>query len=166
MSSYEKGKKEIRDYIILNLPQGSTGLDVGACDGEYWNLLHDHLILDGCEVFIPNIIEHHLTDKYRTIHPCNILGLEYDYYDIVIFGDVIEHMTVEDARASLEYAKHHSSMIVVAVPFLFKQDAIYGNEYERHIQDDLTDAIFNNRYQGFEKLYDFGNYAYYVWKKL
>lgn len=165
MPSYEKGKKEIRDFIILNLPQGSTGLDVGACDGEYWNLLHDHLLLDGCEIYVPNILKNCLLEKYRTVHPCNIVGLEYDYYDVVIFGDVIEHMTVEDATAAIEYAKNHSSMIVVAVPFLYKQGAIYGNEYERHIQDDLTDKIFNERYEGFEKLYDFGNYAYYVWRK-
>lgn len=165
MASYEKGKKEIHDYICLKLPQGSTGLDVGACDGEYWNLLHDHLVLDAVEIYMPNIVRNCLTEKYRIVHPCNIVGLEYEYYDIVIFGDVIEHMTVEDATAALEYAKHHSSMIVVAVPFLYKQGPIYGNEYERHIQDDLTDQVFNNRFKGFDKLYDFGNYAYYVWHK-
>lgn len=165
MSSYEKGKKEIKDFIICSLPQGSTCLDVGACDGEYWNLLHEHLTMDGCEIFVPNIVKYNLIEKYRVVHPCNIKGLEYDYYDLIIFGDVIEHMTVEDAQAVLEYAKQHSNMIVVAVPFLYHQEAMYGNIYEKHIQDDLTDEIFRNRFSGFEKLYDFGNYAYYVWRR-
>ena len=163
MASYEKGKKELKEFLNRSFPDGSTALDVGACDGEYWNLLHDHFIMDGVEVFLPNIERNKLTEKYRFVHPCDIYGFEYDWFDLVIFGDVIEHMEVDQAQAVLEYAKHHSKMVIVAVPFRYKQGAIYGNPYERHIQDDLTDAIFKERYDGFKMLFDFSNYAYYVW---
>ena len=41
------------------------------------------------------------------------------------------------------------------------QPEIYGNKWERHIQNDLTDEIFNIRYPGFENIIKFNDYGYY-----
>lgn len=167
MASYKDGKKEIREMILQEFPRGASCLDVGACDGEYWNLLNDHLVMDAVEVFIPNIERNHLIEKYNIVHPVNIVGFEYDFYDVIIFGDIIEHLTVKDAQAVLEYAKSHSNMVIVAVPFLYKQGPIYGNPYEEHIQFDLTDEVFRERYSGFKLAFSFNNkYGYYIHKRL
>lgn len=165
MSSYQKGKPEIKWFIVSHLPKGAECLDVGACDGEYYNLLGDYLVMDAVEVWEPNVKQYHLMDKYRDVYVKNIKDVFYNHYDLVIFGDIIEHLTVEDAQKVIEYAKEHSDMVIVAVPYRFEQDALYGNPYERHIQDDLTEDIFMERYKGFTLQVPYFNYGYFVWEK-
>lgn len=161
MSSKKEGKAEVKQYIIENFKKGSTCLDVGACDGIWHSLLGDHLIMDAVEVFEPNIEVHRLREKYRRVYSSDIRGLRYPHYDIIIFGDIIEHIEVEEAQDVLEFAKMRADEVIVAVPFLYPQAAIYGNQYERHIQDDLTNRIFLERYPGFEPMILFPNYGYY-----
>ena len=43
------------------------------------------------------------------------------------------------------------------------EDDIYGNPCERHIQDDLTDELFNERYPGFKLEFAYPDYGYYFW---
>ena len=162
MASYDYGKIEIVNYIYQHFAPGSTCLDVGACDGKWADLLGHYLTMDAVEIFGPNIKEHRLKDKYRRVWECDAYDFRYDWYDLVIFGDVIEHMTVERAQAVLERARARCRDLIIGVPFLYPQDAIYGNPYERHLQPDLTEEIFNERYPGFELLVKpINNYAYY-----
>lgn len=152
MASYDNGKDEIVKWVKARFPKGSTALDVGSCDGKWSGLLRDHFKMDGCEIWEANIIAHHLKDKYDNVFHCDIADLEYEWYDLIIFGDVLEHMTVEQAQRVLEYAKPRCKDILICIPFLFSQDAIHGNIYEIHIQNDLTPEIFDERYKGFEMI--------------
>ena len=162
MASYDEGKREIVEWVRKNFPKGSTCLDVGACDGKWADLLGDHLVMDAVEIFLPYITRHELTRKYRHVHHGDIANYPYIYYDLVIFGDVIEHMDVETARAVLEYAAYHCTDMVVGVPYLYRQGELNGNPYERHIQYDLTEKIFAERYPGMEMLLRAkSDYAYY-----
>lgn len=162
MSSYDYGKIEVVNYIYQHFAPGSTCLDVGACDGKWHGLLGHYLTMDAVEIFEPNIEEHRLRYKYRHVYNCDVLDYHYSWYDLVIFGDVIEHMTVENAQAVLRWARPRCNDMIVGVPFLYPQEEIYGNPYERHIQDDLTAEIFKKRYPDFELLIQpQNNYAYY-----
>ena len=165
MSSYRQGKPEVKFWLAQHLSNGSEVLDVGACDGVWFNILSEWYTMDAVEVWKPNIEQYRLGEKYRSVFNVKIQDFTFDHYDLVLFGDVIEHMTVEDAQAVLTYAEEHSDMVIVAVPFLFKQDAIYGNPYERHIQDDLTNQLFLERYPDFEPIILYPNYGYYFWRK-
>ena len=150
-------------WIKGRFPKGSTCLDVGACDGNWFNRLGDYLVMDAVEIYQPSIDYHHLTEKYRHVYCADIADLEYDGYDIIIFGDVIEHMPVEKAQKALEYAKPRCHDMLIAVPFLYRQGPIYGNQYEAHLQEDLTPELFDKRYPGFRILHrPLPNYAYYV----
>ena len=40
----------------------------------------------------PNIINNHLKALYNNVYCNDIADFEYDHYDLIIFGDVIEHM--------------------------------------------------------------------------
>lgn len=164
MSSWDFGKREVIAWIKQNVPQGATCLDVGPCDGKWWYLLHDYLTMDAVEIYKPYIDVYELKDKYRNVICCDIYDLLYPAgFDLIIFGDVIEHMTVHKAQKVLEYASQHCKKMLVAVPFQFKQGPMRGNKYEEHIQDDLTPELFNERYPGFTMIYNaFGKYAYYV----
>ena len=166
MSSYKKGKPEVKWYVVTHLPKGAECLDVGACDGEYAELLGNYLTMDAVEVWMPNVIQYDLKHKYRMVITKDIREVTYLHYDLVIFGDIIEHLPVEDAQKVIEYAKEHADMIIVAVPYKFKQGALYGNPYEEHIQDDLTDDVFMERYKGFTLQIPYENYGYYVWHKV
>lgn len=152
MASYDDGKRDVCEYITANFRQGSTCLDVGACDGKWCDLLGGWLTMDAVEVFEPNILYHHLDRKYHEVYACDIYDMTYDWYDLIIFGDVIEHMTVDRAQKVLRYAEQRCNDMIIGVPFMYVQPEIYGNKYEKHIQDDLTEEIFNKRYPGYEIL--------------
>ena len=162
MASYDYGKIEVVNYIYQQFAPGSTCLDVGACDGKWADLLGHYLTMDAVEIFGPNIREHRLKDKYRRVWECDAYDFRYGWYDLIIFGDVIEHMTVENAQKVIDYARGRCRDMIIGVPFQYPQCELYGNPYERHIQDDLTAEIFNERYPGFEVLVQpLRNYAYY-----
>lgn len=161
MGSYDFGKDEIVAWVKDNFPKGATCLDVGACDGKWSRLLGDYLLMDAVEIFPKNIIDHNLNEKYRNAFCGDVKDLEYEWYDLIIFGDVIEHMTVENAQKVLEYARPRCKDMIVAVPYLYSQGAEYGNPWEVHIQNDLTPEIFNERYKGFKPLIANSEYAYY-----
>ena len=161
MASYDLGKVEVSDWVKNHFWKGATCLDVGACDGKWYNLLGGYLAMDAVEIFAPNIEWHQLRQKYRMVFNADIYDLTYDYYDLIIFGDVLEHMSIDKAQAVLKYAKHHCIDLIIGVPWLYPQDELYGNPYEKHLQADLTEELFNERYPGHEKLFSFKNYAYF-----
>lgn len=161
MSSYNIGKNNVMEWVRQNFKAGETCLDVGACDGKWWQLLGFYLTMDACEIWEPNIETHNLRNKYRKVFACPAQKLTYDYYDLIIFGDVIEHMTVEDAQKVIDYARPRCRDMVIAVPFNYPQDEMYGNPYEKHLQPDLTPAVFDERYPGFLPIYTDFRYAYY-----
>ena len=122
MASLDDGKELIVSWIKGNFPKGSTCLDVGPCDGKWHNLLGDYLVMDAVEIFQPNIENHKLCNKYRNVFNDDVDNLRYEWYDLIIFGDVIEHMTVEKAQRVLDYAIPRCKDMVVAVPYHFHQD--------------------------------------------
>lgn len=162
MASYNCGKDEMVAWVKENFPKGSTCLDVGACDGKWWRLLGDYLKMDAVEIFTPNVVKHDLESKYNQVFNMDVADLEYKYYDLIIFGDVIEHMTTAKAQKVLDYAYPRCKDMIIGVPYMYSQDAIYGNPWEVHIQNDLTPEIFAERYPEYRKLLRAASdYAYY-----
>lgn len=158
MSSYYFGKDIVCAWIRENFSAGTEILDVGACDGIWQQLLPEYT-MDAVEIHGPNADRLH---GYRKVFRRDVDGLDYVHYDLIIFGDVIEHMDVEKAQRVLAYARPRCRDMVVAVPFLYPQDAFGGNPWEKHLQPDLTAEIFAARYPGFSVLCDTGlNYCYY-----
>ena len=164
--SYTYGKDKIRSYLRSKFTKNARVLDVGAGEGTYYNLLGDYFEhIDAVEVFEKNIIDYGLQKKYKNVYNCNIVDFNYDFYDIIILGDIIEHLTVEDAQKVLKYALERCEEVVVAVPYKYKQGIEYGNVYEIHIQDDLTEEIMEERYPYLKLLFGNDIYGYYVRKE-
>ena len=161
MGSYNWGKSDVTHWIKENFPEGSTCLDVGACDGIWHSWIGPHLVMDAVEAFGPNINFHNLTRKYRKVYEIDIDDFRYAHYDLIIFGDVIEHMEVEKAQRVLKYAWDRCDDMIIGVPYMYPQDELYGNPYEVHKQPDLTPEIFDERYPGFELIKGSYFYGYY-----
>lgn len=154
--SYIDGKEEVCSWIREHYPDAVI-LDVGPGSGTWRDLLPEYK-MDAVEIYAPTAEE--IRHKYDAVICADIADVSYDY-DLVIFGDVIEHMTVEKAQKVLAYARKHSKDFIVAVPWKYKQGICYGNQWEIHIQDDLTPEIFAERYPGLEQLWANERYAYY-----
>jgi len=162
MSSYFFGKKFVVKDLKERFPVRSTCLDIGPCDGKWFKLLGDHFIMDAVEAWKPYIVKYKLNDKYRKITHASIVDFDDFDYDVVVMGDVLEHLTVEDGQKVIKKVYPRCKEFVVAVPFLLKQDAIHGNPYEIHVQPDLTPELFEKRYPGFKALWQNHKYAYYI----
>ena len=163
-SSYYKFKQEVKEWVYNNFDSNCKILDVGPGSGTYYKLLHDKFKnMDGVEIYEPNIIDYNLREKYNNVYNKNIIDFEYDYYDLIIFGDIIEHLTIEDAQKVLDYAYNRCKNFIVAVPYCLPQDE-NENKYEKHIQDDLTIKNIQERYPYLKLLYGDNIYGYYIKK--
>lgn len=160
MGSHDIGKDVVVRWIRDNFPPESTVLDVGACDGKWRWLLSEYKNMDAVEIFKPSYDG--IRSHYRNAYNIDMADFEYEWYDLIIFGDVIEHMEVETAQKVLRYAAERCKDMVVAVPYLYEQGEMYGNKWERHIQPDLTAEVFAERYPDLEILHDTNqNYCFY-----
>ncbi len=159
MGSYDWGKAEVCAWIREHFAPDATILDVGASDGKWHRLLPEYKNMDAVEIFKPHMRS--LTG-YRYAYNADIRTFEYSWYDLILFGDVIEHLSVPDAQRVLEDARPRCRELIVAVPYLYPQGPAYGNPWETHLQPDLTAERFRQRYPKLEVLHDTGrNYAYW-----
>lgn len=161
--SYSYFKEDIVNYLKERFNADATILDVGAGSGTYYNYLHEYFKnIDAVEIFKQNIDNFKLTEKYNKVYNENITNLKYHKYDIVIFGDIIEHLNVEDAKQVLEYAYNNCKEMIVAVPYELEQDEVDGNIYEKHLQADLTKNIMKERYSMLKEFISNEEYGYYI----
>jgi 2-polyprenyl-3-methyl-5-hydroxy-6-metoxy-1,4-benzoquinol methylase len=161
--SYEFYKKDIKEYLKNKYTGNVRILDVGAGCGTYYDLLHDYFrYIDAVEVFKPNIENYNLTQKYHKVFNINIKDFRYDKYDIIIFGDIIEHLDVKEAQEVLKYAYTRCKEMIVAVPYQLEQGIEEDNIYEIHKQADLTPKIMEERYPFLKLLYKNELYGYYI----
>ena len=114
--SYSYFKKEVREYLISRFNKDSSVLDVGCGSGTYYNLLGDYFKnIEGVEVFKGYIDKYGLESKYRKVYCADIRDFEYKNYDIIIFGDILEHLEVEEAKRVLDYALDRCKEVIVAL---------------------------------------------------
>lgn len=164
-TSYKFYKKSIKKYLIDKFPEDAKILDVGAGCGTYYNLLKGFFFQKNfyaVEVFEPNIDKYDLKSKYEYVFNTDIKDFEYDFFDIIIFGDVIEHLTVEEAQQVLKYAYDRCKEMIVAVPYEMEQGIAEDNVYEIHKQPDLTPENMLERYPMLKLLHKNSKYGYYV----
>lgn len=164
MASCDIGKPEAVAWVHKEFNKGETCLDVGACDGKWFKLLGDYLTLDAVEIYAPNIVKHNLKDKYQHVYQADIRTFNWagHYYDLIIFGDVLEHMSVAEAQIVLGEAWTRCRDLIVAVPYRWVNRSHYGNPWEFHIQDDLTPENVLERYPGLMPVFITERYGYYT----
>ena len=156
--------EHIRTVVLEHLPYRNKILDVGAGIGVWGSNLQD-LHIDALEIHEPYIKEYGLHRYYNNVIVGDILNFDYDDYDYIIIGDVLEHIKVEPAQKLIKDITSKGIKCMVAVPYLHEQGAVGGVESEIHHQPDLTPRIMKSRYPDLEVFLSNNivhGYAYYT----
>ena len=161
-------KSDTKNYITKKYNNTVRILDIGAGCGTYSDLLKNEGFdnIDCVEAFHDYVIKFELASKYKNVFEGDVTELNIDFsnYDLVILGDVLEHINTKDAQALLQ--KIGNVNTIVGVPFNAPQGEHFGNSYEIHLQEDLTFVNFFERYQNFSPLCLRFDYGIFVKDKL
>jgi hypothetical protein len=177
-TSFPDGKTEARDWIRLRLERPDTpwtrmlgpvrALDVGPGDGGWARLLTGlPLAMDCLEIHEPYIDRYRLSAQYTWVFNDDVCLKDrhfFSNYDLIIMGDVLEHLTVAEALAVIREITNASGprALVVSVPWCYPQGAWDGNEHEAHKQDDLTPKVMAERYFMLKPIYTGQRIGVYV----
>jgi len=128
-----------------------TVLDVGAGQGIYLNLIRESLgqdvIVTAVEVWQPYIDQFNLQNRYDYLYPVDIRDITNFKYDLVILGDILEHMPEDDAIALWDRISKQAKYAIISIPIIhYHQDAINGNPYEIHVEEDWNTERVLNRF--------------------
>jgi 2-polyprenyl-3-methyl-5-hydroxy-6-metoxy-1,4-benzoquinol methylase len=146
-------KSQIRDYVLDNFDINNISiLDVGCGCGTYANVFPEVKNIDGVEAYEYYVGRYDLKDKYRNVYVMDIMNFDFEYYDIIILGDVLEHLTVENGQLLIDRIYNKCRQIIVSVPYQMSQFGL-ENTYETHIQSDLTEDIMRERYPKLKKVW-------------
>jgi ubiquinone/menaquinone biosynthesis C-methylase UbiE len=133
-------KAEIREWLREMRPD--TILDIGAGSGVYSRLFRPILPWTtwvALEIHEPYVERYDLKLHYEQVIVENVLNANIGpaTFDVVVLGDVLEHMTLNDAASALRRAQIWATKgIIASVPLGYcPQEPSEGNEHEAHISE-------------------------------
>jgi hypothetical protein len=150
--NFDWAGRQVRALVDAEFTPDSTVLDVGAGEGKYRLLLPEFKYVDAVEIWEPVVTGYALHELYRTVFTGDIhthvdeFAREGARYDLVIMGDVLEHLTVRRAQDVMFTMRSIAQEIFVIVPYSYVQGEEHGNPYQVHEQDDLTVENMHSRY--------------------
>lgn len=145
----------IKQYVESNIPSNWTVLDIGCGHGHYSKLLQHHFInqFDCVEIWKPYIEEYKLNLLYKNVYNIDILNFKFDYYDLIIMGDILEHLSRHDAQLLIKYLYPKCQEFIIVIPYNLPQGEVNNNIYEKHLQPDLNDNIIKEYYPELTLMY-------------
>jgi len=139
--SSAEGKDWTRERIEgLSVDGPVSVLDIGPGVGTYAKLLAGPHVsrLTGIEIWEPYVHTYRLRTYYDEIIVGDARVVDWPASDVVIMGDVAEHMSVGEAQALWDRAGQTASKaIYLSIPIVhYPQGHIEGNPHEHHVVDD------------------------------
>jgi len=147
--SSKNGKVWTKQRITQLITQPSNILDIGCGQGTYKNLFKDNKVVSksnwvAVEVWEPYIEKYSLTKKYSSVINEDARQLrwkELGMWDLVFMGDVLEHMTKEEAQQLVAQALEYTRWILISIPIVYlPQGRDDDNQYEIHVKPDWSDS--------------------------
>lgn len=135
---------ETKPWVVQRILDAGcrTILDVGAGAGNWATALRRAGWAGkayAVEVWPPYVDQFNLDVVYDKVFVEDIRTWtpgRFAYFDCVIFGDVLEHMTEEDARQVWRKSRL-APHAAIAIPIIdYHQGALNGNPYEVHVKHD------------------------------
>jgi SAM-dependent methyltransferase len=124
-------------------------LDIGIGFGKWGFLLREYLEIgqgrynksewlikiDGIEIFEPYILDTHrfLYDQIFIGDAQKVID-DVSNYDLIIVGDILEHLPKDEAVALIEKIIKKGKKIIINIPLgLWPQEEVFNNPHEEHI---------------------------------
>ena len=159
--SLSQGKQYVSN--VVRRVKHDRILDIGPGSGTYAKMFTD-AEWTGVEIFEPYIKKYGLHDHYKKLIVADIRDYDLtERFDVAIAGDVLEHMTADEAVAVVEKLKAVADTVIVSIPIgHHPQGECEGNPHEAHVVDDWTDERFRELFQPQKGWVD-GCIGVYVW---
>ena len=128
---------------ILQLNPTSV-LDIGAGAGVYYDIVRRDLpasvVIDAIEAWQPYVDQFNLVNRYNNVFVGDVREYPFEkQYDLVICGDILEHMSESDALKVWDNVSKIAKYAIISIPIIhYHQDAINGNPYEVHVEEDWS----------------------------
>lgn len=156
----------VKEHDIKNV------LDIGAGSGTYKKLflknkLHLNASWTAIEAWEPYIKDFNLRELYNhvihsDVRKCDIKSL--GNFDITFMGDVLEHITKEEAVALVDSVMMISKYAVISIPIVhWPQGERHGNPFEIHVKDDWSDEEVRSTFSKYITKYVAGNEIGVYW---
>ena len=146
--SLKSGKAETLAWFQTNQSTIKTVVDIGPGSGTYVKLIREDAgcCVDanwiGVEIWKPYIEEFKLESRYNQVLNQDVRTVDWAALnpDVVIAGDVLEHMTKEDAVALVDRILQVAKTLIVSIPIrhMPQDEHAYPNPHEAHIKDDWS----------------------------
>lgn len=127
-------------------------LDVGAGSGTYADALKEagySQTIDAVEVWPQYIEKFFLKKKYRFVYSQDVRLFNNFDYDVVIFGDILEHMKKDEALKVWDTMSKQADYALLSIPIVHcEQGELNGNPYEVHIEEDWSHEEVMSTFSG------------------
>ncbi len=134
---------------VRNKETGEREWDLGADgNGEFVDFKGPACRFVGIEAYYPYVSRWNLKDRYEHIVVADVRFVDWNKigllnggvpFTVAFCGDVLEHLSVEEAQFLLEWLEFYSNNIIVSIPIVpFPQGEFEGNPFERHVVEDWT----------------------------
>jgi Methyltransferase domain len=143
-ASAEEGRDIMQSWIRAKYPRSI--LDIGAGSGTYaklWQNVAPRPYLIGVEIWEPYVEGFDLHRLYDQVIIQDVRSWKYKHWpraDVVILGDVLEHMERADAIRvwSLATTVAHKAVYLSIPTVPCPQGEVHGNPHEEHVISDWT----------------------------
>lgn len=142
------GKEETAKWFIENQQNIKRILDIGCGAGAYAKIIKNQkkicqsaewVAIEAWEPYVSKFELDKLYDRILLADARTIDWLEMGSFDVAIAGDVLEHMTKDDAVALVDKALDHAKTLIVSIPIWeYPQGAAHGNPFEVHVKEDWS----------------------------
>jgi len=137
--SSDSGKRFVR--YIFGKVKNDRVLDIGCGSGTYAKMFPKSNFT-GIEIWGPYVEKYNLYGLYKELYVEDAIKSDYPdmgRFDIALLGDVMEHMTEEDAKYVFDQVKSISDTVIMSIPIGdYPQGEYDSNPYESHVTNNWT----------------------------
>ncbi len=140
-NSNPENRRPVLDMLCRRVRDVDTVVDIGPGEGTYADLLRPmfpRARFFGVEKWAPYIRRFGLDAKYDEVIVADGAWLDWQRLgkgiELVIFGDVLEHMAEDEARWCWRQARANARWVLLSIPIRdHPQGEWGGNPYEEHV---------------------------------
>lgn len=137
-----------------------TILDVGTGSGILEEIIRENfgntIQIDGIEAWQPYIEEYRLTERYDNLYNVDARSWTSWNYDLVMFGDVLEHMIEAESKELWRKVSLEAAYAIITIPIIhYPQGASFGNPFEIHHEDHWDTTRILNAFPGIAEYQEF-----------